>query len=38
LFANGDKKKAREELQTALENHPSKAEESRIRELIAKAQ
>lgn len=37
LFANGDTKKARAELQAALENHPSKAEESRIRELIAKA-
>ena len=37
LLENGEKKKARVELQSALANQPSKVEELRIKELIAKA-
>lgn len=36
LYQKGDKVQARKELQTALQNHPSKDEEAKIRELMGK--
>jgi len=36
LYQKGDKVQARKELQTALQNHPSKDEEAKIRDLMGK--
>ena len=36
LYQKGDRVQARKELETALQNHPTKDEEAKIRELMGK--